>query len=43
VITNYLNPVLERAGLWKKLETAIEMLAGIKRRTDSEYAVITHR
>lgn len=37
VITNYLNPVLERIGFWKGLEDAIEFVAGIKRRTDAEY------
>ncbi len=37
VITNYLNPVLERIGFWKGLEDAIEFVAGIKRRTDVEY------
>lgn len=37
VITNYLNPALERIGFWKGLEDAIEFVAGIKRRTDAEY------
>lgn len=41
VITNYLNPVLEKIGFWKRLEDGIEFVAGIKRRTDVEYAVVT--
>lgn len=40
VITNYLNPLLEKIGFWKGMENAIEFIAGIKRRTDMEYAVV---
>ncbi len=38
VITNYLNPVLEKIGFWKWLEDAIELVAGIKRRTDETFS-----
>ncbi len=38
VITNYLNPVLEKIGFWKGMENGIERVAGIKRRTDVESA-----
>lgn len=34
VITNYLNPVLERIGLWHALEAAIYQLFGVRRRPD---------
>lgn len=37
VMTNYLNPVLERMGFWKGLEAGIEFITGVKRRTDAEY------
>lgn len=39
VITNYLNPVLEKASFWKGLENAIELVAGIKRRNDAEHTM----
>lgn len=39
VITNFLNPVLEKAGFWKGIEMVIESIAGIKRRSDAEYSV----
>lgn len=34
VITDYLNPVLERIGLWNGLEAAIYQLLGVRRRPD---------
>lgn len=40
VITNYLNPVLEKIGFWKGLEDSIEFVTGVKRRTDLEYISI---
>ncbi|HEX6591354.1 MAG TPA: fatty acid desaturase CarF family protein [Moraxellaceae bacterium] len=37
VITNYLNPVLEKIGFWKGLEDSIKFVTGVKRRSDLEY------
>jgi ubiquitin-conjugating enzyme E2 variant len=40
VITNHLNPVLEKIGFWKGLENGIEFMTGVKRRTDEEYVAV---
>jgi ubiquitin-conjugating enzyme E2 variant len=36
VITNFLNPLLEEVALWSRFEAAIERLAGVKRRNETE-------
>lgn len=37
VMTNALNPVLERLKLWQGLEATVERLTGIRRRNDADY------
>ncbi len=39
VITNYLNPVLEKIAFWKGLEYLIEKTTGVPRRNDSEHGM----
>ena len=34
VVTNYLNPVLERIRFWRLLETSIFLLSGVRKRQD---------
>lgn len=36
VITNFLNPLLEEVGFWKRIEVAIERTTGIKRRDEAK-------
>lgn len=37
VITNVLNPVLEKTAFWKNLEALVELFFGVKRRDDGRY------
>lgn len=37
VLTNVLNPVLERIGLWTSLEAIILRLTGVRRRNDADF------
>jgi ubiquitin-conjugating enzyme E2 variant len=43
VITNVLNPVLESVGFWRRMESLIESLLGMRRRNDADYASSTGR
>jgi ubiquitin-conjugating enzyme E2 variant len=36
VITNFLNPLLEEVGFWKRIEAAIERTTGVTRRSEDE-------
>lgn len=38
VLTNVLNPLLERLRFWTALETAVEWTTGVARRRDADYA-----
>jgi len=37
VITSFLNPVLEKINFWKGMESVIEKVTGVSRRSDAEY------